>query len=119
MRAQMATSTDRLRVTAGWAAAGSIAQIVSQVIAIAALARILTPAEFGVVSAAALVTQLAMIFSEFGVGPYLVQRPQLASATVGTCYLASCAFGALMTVLLWFGAPLLAVVLHVEELRLV
>src|SRR5262245_13579018 len=108
-----------VRATAVWAAAGSAAQVGCQVIALVVLARLLSPYEFGVVSAAALVTQLAMIFSEFGVGPYLVQRPQLATATVGTCYLTSCAFGALMTVLLWVGAPLLALVLHVDELRLV
>ena len=108
-----------VRATAVWAAAGSVAQVGCQVIALVVLARLLTPYEFGVVSAAALVTQLAMIFSEFGVGPYLVQRPQLATATVGTCYLASCAFGALIAALLWLGAPLLAMALHVAELRLV
>ena len=108
-----------VRATAVWAAAGSAAQIGCQVIALVVLARLLSPYEFGVVSAAALVTQLATIFSEFGVGPYLVQRPRLARATVGTCYLASCAFGALMAALLWLGAPLLALVLHVAELRLV
>jgi len=119
MRTQMATSTDRLRVTAGWAAAGSIAQIVSQVIAIAALARILTPAEFGVVSAAALITQLALIFSEFGVGPYVVQRLQLGATAIGTCYVASCCFGAMVAALLWMSAPLLAHALRVPELLLV
>jgi PST family polysaccharide transporter len=108
-----------VRATAIWAAAGSAAQIGCQVVGLVVLARLLTPYEFGVVSAAALVTQLAMIFSEFGVGPYLVQRPQLAPATVGTCYLASCAIGALMAALLWLGAPLLALLLHVAELRLV
>ena len=108
-----------VRATAFWAAASSAAQVGCQVIALVVLARLLSPYEFGVVSAAALVTQLAMIFSEFGVGPYLVQRPQLAPATIGTCYLASCAVGALMAALLWLGAPLLALVLHVAELRLV
>jgi PST family polysaccharide transporter len=108
-----------VRATAVWAAAGSAAQVGCQVVALVVLARLLTPYEFGVVSAAALVTQLAMIFSEFGVGPYLVQRPQLTPATVGTCYLASCAIGALMAALLWLGAPLLALMLHVAELRLV
>jgi PST family polysaccharide transporter len=108
-----------VRTTAVWAAAGSAAQVGCQVIALVVLARLLTPYEFGVVSAAALVTQLAVIFSEFGVGPYLVQRPQLATATVGTCYLASCALGALIAALLWLGAPLLALLLKVPELRLV
>jgi O-antigen/teichoic acid export membrane protein len=108
-----------VRATAVWAAAGSAAQVGCQVLALVVLARVLTPYEFGVVSAAALVTQLSMIFCEFGVGPYLVQRLRLEAATVGTCYVASCSLGGLIAVLVWVSAPLLGYLLHVPELPLV
>src|SRR5215475_9076327 len=108
-------STDSLKITAAWAAAGSAAQVGSQIIAIVLLARLLTPAEFGVVSAAALITQLALIFSEFGVGPYLVQCLRLRPAVIGTCYVASCCLGAAVAALLWMTAPLFARALHVPE----
>jgi O-antigen/teichoic acid export membrane protein len=108
-----------VRATAVWAAAGTAAQLGCQVIALVVLARLLSPYEFGVVSAAALLTQLALIFCEFGVGPYVVQRAHLGAETLGTCYAASCALGLLIAALLWLGAPLLARLLHVAELRLV
>ena len=116
MHAQTSSSTYSFKATASWAAAGSIAQVASQVLAITVLARILTPAEFGVVSAAALITQLALIFSEFGVGPYVVQRLQLGATALGTCYVASCCLGAAVALLLWLSAPLLAHALRVPEL---
>jgi PST family polysaccharide transporter len=119
MHAPTSSSTYSLKATAGWAAAGSIAQLGSQVLAIAVLARVLTPAEFGVVSAAALITQLALIFSEFGVGPYVVQRLQLAATAIGTCHVVSCCLGAAVAAVLWMSAPLLAHALQVPELRLV
>jgi PST family polysaccharide transporter len=106
-----------VRGTAFWATAGSAAQVSCQVIALVVLARILTPYEFGVVSAAALVTQLSMIFCEFGVGPYVVQRAQLEAATVGTCHLASCCLGLLIAGCLWLSSPLIAQLLHVPELQ--
>ena len=106
-----------IRATALWATAGSAVQVGCQVIALVVLARILTPYEFGVVSAAALVTQLSMIFCEFGVGPYVVQRARLEAATVGTCYAASCCLGLLIATCLWLSSPLLARLLHVPELQ--
>jgi O-antigen/teichoic acid export membrane protein len=108
-----------IKRTALWAASGSAAQVGCQVVALVVLARLLTPYEFGVVSAAALVTQLALIFGEFGTGPYVVQRPQLSAATIGTCHLVSVCVGAIIAVALWAGGPLLAGLLHVAELKLV
>lgn len=107
-----------LRANTGWATVGSLAQILSQAATIVVLARLLEPYEFGVVSAAALITQLTLVFAEFGVGPYVVQRPAIEPAFIGTAQRLSCAFGALLGVSLWIAAPYLAEVLNVEELLL-
>lgn len=112
------TSGD-VRRSLAWVSSGTAFQVVSQVTAIAILARLLSPYEFGVVSAASLVTQLSMVFSEFGVGPCVVQVPQLSSRFLGAAFRLSCALGSLMAVALWCGAPQLAKFLNVGELAVV
>jgi O-antigen/teichoic acid export membrane protein len=102
-----------------WAVAGSFATVFSQVIAIVVLARLLSPYEFGVVTAATLVTQFALIFAEFGVGPYVVQRADLNENGIGTAYRISCFLGLLIAALVIVIAPLLADFLDAPELTLV
>src|SRR3990170_6606194 len=43
------------------------------------LARLITPENFGLVAAALVVVGICQIFSEFGVGPAIVQRPNLTA----------------------------------------
>ncbi|MEO6056686.1 MAG: oligosaccharide flippase family protein [Gemmatimonadales bacterium] len=52
-----------------WLTAGKIAYAVVQLGVLAVLGRLLTPAEFGVVSAALLIIAFSAIFSQLGVGP--------------------------------------------------
>src|SRR5256886_14849725 len=58
-----------------WTAWGKAARVVLQFLILAAMARLLSPAEFGVVSAALVVTGFSTIFSQIGSGPALVQPP--------------------------------------------
>jgi len=102
-----------------WAIAGSAATVLSQIVAIVVLARLLTPYEFGVVTAATLVNQFALIFVEFGVGPYVVQRSDLNEKCIGTAYRISCFLGLLISFLIIMIAPLLANFLDAPELTLV
>lgn len=105
-----------VRRSAMWAGGGAAIQIISQIAAIVVLARLLTPYEFGVVSAATLVTQLSMIFSEFGVGPFVIQRRDIRDCIVGTAHFLSCLTGVLVCTSFWFFAPFIASLLHVPEL---
>jgi len=67
-----------------WASLGTVAQALSQITAIVLLARLLSPAEFGVVSSALLITQLLMIFADLGSGVYIVQRLKLNEQEIST-----------------------------------
>lgn len=102
-----------------WVSSGALFQFSSQVVAIAVLARLLSPSEFGVVSAASLVTQLSMVFSEFGVGPCVVQTAQVTPRFLGTAFRLSLLLGALVASAVWQTAPVMAELLRVEDLATV
>src|SRR5688500_2061868 len=59
---------------------------------LAVLARLLTPADFGVVSAALVVIGFSMIFSQIGLGPALVQRRVLEQRHLDTAFTATLIF---------------------------
>lgn len=99
-----------------WAASGTVLQTGAQVIALIALARLLSPYEFGVATIATLVTQLCLAFAEFGVAPFIVQFPALSPTLIGTGFQLSCGFGLVAAIAIWFLAPLLEAVVGVEEL---
>jgi PST family polysaccharide transporter len=108
----MSTPADGLthRVLGGflWMAGGRGATAAAQFLVLAVLARLLTPADFGVVSAAMIVIGFSGIFSKLGLGPALVQRPHLEPRHLQTAATASILFGILIGVIIWAGAPLAA-----------
>src|SRR5690606_20766492 len=60
-----------------WLSAGNGVRAVLKVVFLALLARLLTPADFGVLGAAMVVVWLSMLATSLGVGPALVQRSEL------------------------------------------
>lgn len=62
---------------AAWMAVGQVAATVLKFATLPVLARLLSPAEFGVAAAGLLIAELALMFSEAGMAQALVQRPQL------------------------------------------
>ena len=91
-----------------WTAWGKGGQAVLQVLALVVLARLLSPADFGVVSAAVVVVGFASVFSKLGLGPALVQRADLEPRHVRTAFAASVYFGLLVGGVLWLAAPAIA-----------
>jgi O-antigen/teichoic acid export membrane protein len=93
---------------ARWLAAGRVASDSVQFLAAVALARMISPAEFGHAAIALILVPLSAILTFEGFGAALVQRKQIGRAHVETATLASLVAGALMTVVTFFGAPLVA-----------
>ena len=71
------------------------------------LARVLLPADFGVVAAATVVVSLAQVLCELGLAKALVQRKDRPEAAI-TAFWMNAAFGLLMTALAWMLAPAVA-----------
>lgn len=83
---------------------------------IAVLARLLTPADFGVIGAALIVVGFADIFSQLGVGPSLVQVPTLTNDHVRSGFTFSVLLGCAVGGLTWLAAPLAASFLNIPDL---
>jgi len=81
-----------------WTFAGTGGQAIFQIVTLGILARLLSPAEFGVVGAAVVVTQFSNIFSELGVGPAIVQRGDLTQRHLNVGFTISILFGVLVAI---------------------
>src|SRR5258705_7933698 len=108
----MAGDTRRLthRTVGGmlWLSAGKAAYAGMQLAVLAILARFVSPTDFGVVSAALVVIGFSAIVSQLGLGPAIVQRPELEPRHVRAAFRASLLFGVFIGAALWFGAPAIA-----------
>jgi O-antigen/teichoic acid export membrane protein len=109
--------TQRTITGMAWAAWGKGAYTVLQLGVLAIMARLITPAEFGVVSAAILVIGFSTVFSQLGLGPALVQRADLEQRHLDTAFSTSVLFGLLLGTIIWLGAPAAAGFLRMGEVR--
>ena len=98
-----------------WLSYGKAAFFILQLVVIGVLARLVTPAAFGVVNAALIVTGFSAIVSQLGLGPALVQRPSLDRRHIDTAYTFSFLFGLSLGAILWFGAPVAADFLRMPD----
>lgn len=96
---------------------GKGAHALLHVVVLAILARLVTPEEFGVVSAALIVIGLSSIVSQVGLGPALVQRHALERRHIDTAFTSSVLLGVLLGAIMWVGAPLAAWFFRMDTVR--
>jgi O-antigen/teichoic acid export membrane protein len=99
-----------------WVAWGSGAVGVLKLVVLVVLTRLLTPADFGVVTAALVVINFSLNFSQVGLGPALVQRPVLEPRHIITAFIASSVLGLLLAGLMLLAAPLVAQFFRIDGL---
>lgn len=100
--------THRTLVGFFWSFSGTGAQAVLQFLVLGILSRLITPAEFGLLNIANIITIFAGLFSQVGIGPALIQRSTLTDDHIRSGYTLSLLLSALLTALAWFLAPLFA-----------
>jgi PST family polysaccharide transporter len=91
-----------------WVATGTGATAVLRLLVLILLTRLLSPEDFGVVSAALIVIVFSLTFSQLGLGPALVQRPDNQPSHLSTAFFASTVFGLVAAGIVWLTAPLVA-----------
>ena len=96
--------------------AGTLVTGLGQVVVTAALARMLSPKDYGLAGLAAVYVGLATVFAQFGIGAALIQRAELTPRYVRAGFTASILLGCLTTTVVWFTAPLAAAALGTEQL---
>lgn len=100
-----------------WTFSGTGVQVVVQLVAIMALGRLLTPAEFGLMGAATVVIAGSQIVSQVGVGPAIIQRRELDQTHVRVAVTLSAILGLLLGTIVWFGASTIAGFYRMPELE--
>jgi PST family polysaccharide transporter len=116
MSAPVQSMTHRTLSGLFWSFLAAGANVIALLLVLIVLARLLTPADFGVVAAALTVIGFSAIFSQLGIGPAVVQRPELTTAHLRSAFTLSCGLGLLLGALTWVTAPLVADVFRLEEL---
>lgn len=82
----------------------------------AILARIITQADFGVISIATVVIALLNVFVDSGFSQTIIQRGQLTSRDVNTCFWTSVGYSLILYAALFIAAPALGDVYHMAAL---
>ena len=96
---------------------GAGIQAVARILVLIVLARLLEPREFGLVGAAMVVINLALMFAELGLRPALVQRAILAPRHLHTAFTTSIILGGFFGLLLILAAPVIASFFRLEQLQ--
>ena len=116
-----ADSSLREQVSDGvkWGVISSIVTQVSRFVFVAALMRMLGPANFGIVGQASIFITITYIFLHLGTAATIVQRSHLSRAEVGTAWWINVGLGTAFTAVTLVGAPLIASFFHTAELTAV
>lgn len=99
-----------------WTALSMGALAVAELVALLVLARLLSPKEFGLYSAALIVIKFSAIFQGLGITPAIVQRPVLEDRHLRVGFTLSCLLGLAVSALVWAMAPAIASLLRLAEL---
>jgi O-antigen/teichoic acid export membrane protein len=91
-----------------WMSWAKMVRGILQVGVLAVLARLVSPAEFGVVNAALVVVEFSTIFTHIGLGKALIQHPAPRPQHIATALWSSVVLGILLGAIVWAAAPMLA-----------
>ena len=100
-----------------WTFSGTGVQVVVQLAALAALGRLVTPAEFGLMGAAAVIIACSQIVSQIGVGPAIIQRKTVEHVHLRVAVTLSFMLGSLLGAIVWLGAPAIAAFYRMPEVE--
>ena len=103
--------TDRTARAVQWRVTGAVITVLFQLVVGVMLARLLTPADFGVMTLAVVVLGLAQLLGDLGIGDAVVQRSRLTEQHVRTAFTFSVMLGVAMAALMTMAAPLGAIVM--------
>lgn len=95
---------------------GRGAYVALQLAVLAVLGRLLTPTDYGLLSAAMVVVGFSEIVSQLGVGPALIQRLELEDRHIDTAFVSAVGLCLLLGAGIWLIAPAAAVFFHSQDL---
>lgn len=108
---------DRSFGAARWVAVSTIGNVVFSFVVFLVLARLLQPAEFGLVAVAVVFIDILMIVTRGGLPDYVVQRDETSKGLLDTAFAVSLATGLFYCLVLLAAAGPIAALLRLPELK--
>jgi PST family polysaccharide transporter len=99
-----------------WLLSGSGVQAIIRIAVLVVIARLLVPADFGLVAGALVLIDFVEVFSDLGIGLVIVQRRELEERHIRTGFTVSAILGLLFGVGIWIGAPFASHLLRMDGL---
>ena len=100
-----------------WMTTGVGMQYVIQLIVLAVLARLLTPVDFGMVTAATIVINFSSLFIEIGFGPAIIQKDHITEQHIQTAFTLSIILGIFFFIIFYFLAPVIEGIFMIDKLN--
>lgn len=91
-----------------WTTVSQISRISAQLLSVLILARLLPPADYGLVAMATTVTGFVSLFRDFGTAAAIIQKDDPSPGLLDSIFWLNVAFGVLLALLLGLFAPLIA-----------
>lgn len=99
-----------------WAAGGFVLDKTVAAIQLVLVARLLTPADFGVMAASAAIVLAFVTISELGLESSLVSKPQVEQEDLAVAWTLAMGRGAAMALCLWVSADMIGQAMHMVQL---
>jgi O-antigen/teichoic acid export membrane protein len=99
-----------------WMFFGNIFNTIIQLLIIGILSRLLTPAEFGVMSIILIFVNFSDIFTQMGIGSAIVQLENLTKKHISLSFAISLVLGIIIGILFYFIAPFIGKFFNLENL---
>ncbi|MCB0108951.1 MAG: lipopolysaccharide biosynthesis protein [Caldilineaceae bacterium] len=103
-KGQNQTFGDQMLSGGAWMSFGAVIEAILRLIILAILARLLNPADFGVLAAALVVVSFVKTFGMIGIGPAIVQLPTLRENHLSAGLTLSVIISLCLTCVLWFSS---------------
>lgn len=100
-----------------WTGGGKATRALLQILVLAVLSRLVSAVDFGVLSAALVVVGLSQIFSRLGLGPALVQIPELEPRHLKAAFTLSVLTSFAWAGGLWLAAPAIAAFYRIDQVE--
>ena len=107
----------RVLSSVSWLFFGQVGRIASQLVGVSVIARLLTPADFGVIAIALMVSNLAGLLRDMGTGPAAIRSPDGSARFLGGIYSVQLVIGLILAAALLLLAQPLASFYRVDALE--
>ena len=108
--------THRTIGSIAWSSFGTAGQTITNILVAFILARLLTPVDFGIISAALIVIGFCKIFASLGVGSAIIREPSVSEIQLRTGFTISTMLGLGLATLFFLISPALAALFQLEGL---